>query len=186
MVFLYFVAALGTIVLIAILINRVTGTKASYVEDLVLGPGELELWRDAAADFATLPRFGQAAVMSFPRLRRHVAVWTTRRLIVAQRALGSSKHMITHEVLFETLAALDHAGASAATREFAGGFYGRGFETLLASSHAFSRVNESDCVRLVMNGDSSAVSNLIEAYLFSDRLAELRSALGASGSLSAG
>lgn len=186
MMFLYFLAALFGIVLVAILVNRATGTKASYIEALVLGTGERELWRDAAADFATLPRFGQAAVMSFPRLRRHVAVWTTQRLIVAQRALGSSKHLITHQILFEALPAADLGAASGAAREFAAGFYGRGFETLLAASHAFARVNDADCVRLVLNGDSSAVSNVIEVYLFSDRLAELRAALGGSVSFSAG
>ena len=178
MVFLYFLAALLGIVVFAMVVNRLTGTRASYLEALQFEPGEAELWRDAAADFAALPRFGQAARMSFPRLHRQVAVWTTRRLIVAQRALGSSKHMITHQVVFEALPAPAEKAARDAAREFGGGFYGRGFETLLAASHSLARVNDRECVRLVLAADSSAASNVIEAYLFSDRLAELRAAIG--------
>lgn len=178
MAFLYFLAVLLGIVAVAMVVNRVTGTHASYLEALQLEPGERERWRDTAADFATLPRFGQAAVMSFPRRRRHVAVWTTRRLIVAQRALGSAKHLITHQVVFEASAAPELDPARQAAREFGGGFYGRGFETLLAASHARARVNDKECVRLVLTADSSATSNVIEAYLFSDRLAELYAALG--------
>jgi hypothetical protein len=177
MALLYFLAALLGIALLAILVNRATGTKASYIEALQLEPGELQLWRDEAADVATLPRFGQAAVTSFPRLRRHVAVWTTQRLIVAERALGSSRHMVTHQLLFEAVPAPALAPAREAAGKFAAGFYGRGFETLLVTSHSFSRVDDKDCVRLVLSGDSSAVSNVIEAYLFSDRLAELTDAL---------
>ncbi len=178
MAFLYFLAALLGIVVLAIVVNRLTGTRANYLEALQFEPGEHERWRDAAADFATLPRFGQAAVMSFPRLRRHVAVWTTRRLIVAQRALGSTKHMITHQVVFEASPTPGLEPAREAAREFGAGFYGRGFETLLAQSHARARVNDKECLRLVLAADSSAVSNVIEAYLFSDRLAELYAALG--------
>ncbi len=128
MTFLYFIAALGGIVLVAIVVNRLTGTRASYLDALALDAGERELWRDAAADFATLPRLGQAAVMSYPRLRRHTVVWTDRRVIVAQQVLLSSKRMLTHRLFFAAQAS--DAGAAQAAAAFAGGFYGRGFTTL--------------------------------------------------------
>ena len=176
---LYFLLALAGIVVFAIVVNRLTGTKANYLEALRLEAGERELWRDSAADFGTLPRQGQALKMSFPRLRRHTAVWTTRRLIIAQRALGSAQHLITHQIVFRapSNSSDPDAGAQHAASQFAGGFYGRGFETLLAASHSFARVDDKDCLRVVLEPDSSAASNLIEVYLFSDRLAELREAL---------
>ena len=52
---LYFVGALLGIVVLAIAINRLTGTKANYLEKLHLAPGEKELWRDTQADFAPVP-----------------------------------------------------------------------------------------------------------------------------------
>ncbi|MES1176194.1 MAG: hypothetical protein ABUL62_17870 [Myxococcales bacterium] len=175
MVFLYFIAALAGIVVFAIVVNRLTGTKASYLESLALDADERELWRDSEADFATLPRFGQAMAMSFPRLGRHTAVWTDERVIIAQRALGSERHLITHQIFF------DGGPAAAAAREaaskFGAGFYGRGFETLLAAKHELTTVNERACVRLVLGADSSAASNLIEVYVFSEHLNALRAAL---------
>src|SRR3954471_15383721 len=103
MALLYFLGALVAIVLVATVVNRVTGTKAVYLETLELTPGERELWRDERADFATLPRLGQAAVMSYPRLRRHTVLWTNRRVLVAQKPLFSSRRMLTHQLLVQSL-----------------------------------------------------------------------------------
>jgi hypothetical protein len=182
MALLYFLAALVAIVLSAMLVNLVTGTKAVYLEALVLAPGELELWRDEAADFAMLPRLGQAAIMSYPRLRRHTVLWTTHRLVVAQKPLSSSKRMLTHQVLFEAPAsAATSADERDAAGAFAGGFYGRGFATLICSSKALGVVGGKACVRLQPGADSAAALNLAEAYVFSDRLAELRNVVAGLG-----
>ncbi len=175
MAFLYFIAALLGIVLVAVVVNRVTGTKATYLDALVLEPGERELWRDVGADFATLPRLGQAAVMAYPRLRRHTVVWTDRRIIVAQQVLLSAKRMLTHQIFFESQSS-DGAAREAATG-FAGGFYGRGFTTIACVAKTFDRVNDKDCVRLQPTTDSGATLNLVEAYVFTERLAELRTSL---------
>ena len=152
-------------------VNLLTGTKASYLETLVLADGERELWRDEAADFATLPALGQAAIMSYPRWRRHTALWTNQRVLVAQKVLFSSKRMLTHQLVFEAVVKAD---ARAAATEFSGGFYGRGFVTLVCASPALAKVNDKDCVRFRPTADSAAALNLVEAYLFSDRLADLR------------
>jgi hypothetical protein len=175
MAFLYFIAALFGIVLVALVVNRATGTKATYLDAWVPDAGERELWRDAAADLATLPRLGQAAVMSYPRLRRHTVVWTNRRVVVAQQVLLSSKRMLTHQLCF-ALQASDDAANAAATA-FAGGFYGRGFTTIACAAKTFGRVNDKDCVRLQPTADSGATLNLAEVYIFTDQLAALRSAL---------
>jgi hypothetical protein len=146
------------------------------LEALELAPGERELWRDEAADFATLPRLGQAAVMSYPRLRRHTVVWTNRRVVVAQKVLFSSKRMLTHQLIFDQpqTAGVSHDEREAAAA-FAGGFYGRGFTTLICSTKALGVVNGKECVRLEPRPDAAASLNLVEVYVFSDRVAELRS-----------
>ena len=177
MTLLIFLAALGAIVLFAVTVNLVTGTKANYLELLQLEPGETELWRDAGADFATLPRTGQALVMSYPRFRRHTVLWTDGRVIVAQKTLFSSKRMITHQLVFESAPERSLSDARDVAAKFSGGFYGRGFATLVAASHAFATVNRRECVRILPSEASGAALNLQEAYIFSDDLAALRERL---------
>jgi hypothetical protein len=173
---LYFFAALLGIVLFAVIVNRVTGTKASYLETLQLDLGEREIWRDSAADFALLPRTGLAVSISFPRLRRHCVLWTQRRVVISVRALGSSKHMITHQVVFERELGANQ-GAREAAGQFSGGFYGRGFSTLISKPPVFKQVNDKDCVCFVPNEASGATLNVLEAYLFADSLAQLQARL---------
>lgn len=169
MVFVWFVGALLAIVVFAAITNRLTGTKAHYLETLQLESGETELWRDAKADFATVPRTGRAAIMSYPRLHRHTVLWTDRRIVVAQRPLGSARHMITHQIYFAP-----DAGAQTAANEAFGGFYGRGFETIVASASSLEQVNDKDCARIKPTAACGAKLNLDEALIFTDRLDELR------------
>ena len=97
--FLAFVAALAAIVAGAVVVNRVRGAKAHYLESWTPEPGERTLAEDPAADFAVVGRTGQAKVMTFPRLRRTQAVMTDRRMIIAPRALASKRHMVTYVIL---------------------------------------------------------------------------------------
>lgn len=171
---LYFVGALLGIALLAVTINHLTGTKANYLEDLQLAPGEKELWRDAQADFGVVARVARSTVMSFPRLRRHTIVWTNRRVIVAQRVLFLRKSMVTHQIYFVDQA--DPKASAAAASNF-GGFYGRGFETILAARRAFGSVNGKACVRIAPTEESGARLNLEEILIFTDRLPDLEQSL---------
>jgi hypothetical protein len=180
MTFLLFLAALLGIVVFAVIVNAITGTKASYLETLRLEPGETELWRDTGADFATRPRTGQALVMTYARLRKHTVVWTERRAIVARKTLFSNRRMITHQIVFDAASAPAGPETQAAT-EFSGGFYGRGFVTLLAAGRVFGQVNQSDCVRIRPSEASGAASNVEEAYVFTDLLIELERSVSAAG-----
>jgi len=179
MAIVYFLGALLAIVAFAVVVNRLTGTKAHYVETFQLDPGEQEQWRDTSADFATRPELGQALVTSFPRLRRHTIVWTNQRVLVAQKVLFSSRRMLTHQIFFERGGEGAAAPAKAAAERFAGGFYGRGFQTIQARDHSFGEVGGKACVVIKPSDASAAASNLAEAYLFSDHLAELRRRLAA-------
>jgi hypothetical protein len=169
---LYFAAALLGIVVLAITINHLTGTKANYLENLQFAPDEKELWRDTQADFAHVPRQGRAVVMAYARLRRHTVVWTDRRVIVSQRALFSRSHMVTHQIYFAT-----HVGPSAAATSAFGGFFGRGFETILAAGRSSGVVDGKACVRIQPSEESAARLNLDEALIFTDRLADLEQSL---------
>jgi len=170
--FVWFIGALLAIVVFAIVVNRLTGTRAQYLETLQLETGETELWRDAEADFASVPRTGRAALMSYPRLRRHMILWTNLRIVVAQKPLGSSKHMITQQIYFAP-----DAGVQVAASAAFGGLYGRGFETVAAAARSFGQVNGKDCARIKPTEECGAKLNLDEALIFSDRLAELQQRL---------
>jgi hypothetical protein len=171
---LYFAGALLGIVLLAITINRLTGTKANYLDDLEFAPGEKELWRDTGADVALVPRIVRAVVLSYPRLRRHTVVWTDRRVVVAQRALFSRRSMVTHQLYF---AAQAGPQVNAAAASAFGGFLGRGFETIVAASRSFGIVNGKACVRIQPAEESGARLNLDEVLIFTDRVADLEQSL---------
>jgi hypothetical protein len=181
--FVYFLVVLLGIFGFALLVNFITGTKATYLKDVRWAAGELELWRDANADFARRPRYGAALVTSFPRLRRHTIVWTNRRIVVTQRVLFGSKHMLTHQIVFESTAAPAEPDDAQAASEFSGGFYGRGFETIAATGYSFTTVNDQPCARIQPSDTTIDSLNLAEAYIFSDRLAELERALADDATL---
>ena len=167
---LYFAGALLGIALLAIAINHVTGTQANYLEKLEFAPGEKELWRDTQADFAPVPRLGRAAITTYPRLRRHTIVWTSRRVIVSQRALFSRSHIVTHQIYF---AAQAGPQANAAAGSAFGGFFGRGFETIIAASRSSGIADGKACMRIKPAEDSGDRLNLAEVLIFTDRLTDL-------------
>lgn len=177
MAVVYFLVVLLGIFGFALLVNLITGTKATYLKDVRWAPGELELWRDTGADFARRPRFGAAVVTSYPRMRRHTIVWTNRRVVVTQRVLFGKKDMLTHQVFFEGAGNATNADAAEAASDFSGGFYGRGFETIAATGYSFTSVNDRPCASIQPSAASVDSLNLAEAYIFSDRLAELERAV---------
>src|SRR5262249_42002310 len=156
--------ALAAIVLLGAVVNRVTGTHAVYLDSLALEAGEHELWRDTAADFVTIPNQGGAVYTSFARRRRHTGLWTDRRIIGAHTPLLPSQQMITHEMPSPTRIG-SVGGASEAAAAFGGGFYGRGFTTLVASTIHFGQVNGRDCIRIAATPDSRDATNVAEALV---------------------
>jgi hypothetical protein len=123
-----FVAALAAIVAGAVVVNRVRGAKAHYLESWTPEPGERTLAEDPAADFAVVGRTGQAKVMTFPRLRRTHAVMTDARIVIAVRALASKRHMITHVILL----AGDDPPLADDLRGLGGGLTTTGYVTIAA------------------------------------------------------
>ncbi len=175
MSFLLFVVAILGIVVFAVIVNRLTGTRYLYLHELQFAPGEKELWRDAAADFYPVQRLGRAMFMSYSRLKRHTVVWTDRRIVVAQKILFSPKRAVTHQVYFASgVAGIDENKAAS---ELFGGFYGRGFHTIIAETHACGVVNDKACVRIRPTESCGAAQNIDELLVFSDHTAELERSL---------
>lgn len=172
---LLFAGALLAIVVFALVVNRLTGTRYLYLHELPFDPVEKELWRDTGADFYAVPRLGRALLMSYARMKRHTVVWTDRRVVVAQKILFSQKRAVTHQIYVASgVAGVDENKAAS---ELFGGFYGRGFQTIIADASAFGIVNDKACVRIRPTEACGAGQNLDELLIFSDRTAELQQSL---------
>lgn len=123
---LAFAGALVAIAVLAIVVNRVRGGRAHYLDAWAPEAGERVLLEDRAADFYVVPRLGQARKMSFARLHRTHAVLTDTRIVIATRALLSRRYMITHMV---------HLGGDPAPAELgrmSGGLYSTGYAVVSA------------------------------------------------------
>lgn len=160
---LAFIGALVAIVLIAIVVNRLRGARAHYLEAWTPEPGEDRLLEDATADFYAVPRLGQAKRMSFARIRRSHAVLTNRRIVIATRALFSTRYMITHIVY------LAGDGGPAELAQLSGGLYRTGY-IVMSADPADMSVEKDDGKRyLRIVPEQNASGALIEhCRLYSD------------------
>src|SRR5262245_1120605 len=124
---LVFIGALVVIVVGAVVVNRVRGVRAHYIEDWAPEPGEDRLLDDPRADFYVVPSLGQAKVMTFAR-RRRTPPWLPRaRISIARTALLSRRHMITHVLLLR-----DDAPDVAQLGRMTGGQYTTGYVVMSA------------------------------------------------------
>jgi hypothetical protein len=130
MALLAFLGCLVGIVLVALITNRLTGTRAHYIEDLRLDPPEHVLWQEDGADVHIVPRTPQALIVSYARLRRDRLILTNKRLVCGRRTLLGRRHMILTAVFFDPT----FPGAERAVR-VDGGFWGGGFRAIIVSSH---------------------------------------------------
>ncbi len=161
---LAFVGALVAIVLVAIVVNRVRGSRAHYLDAWSPDPGERRLREDPAADYYVVPRLGQAKVMSFARLRRTHAVLTDRRFVIATRALLSRRYMITHMV---HLSGADDAPAELG--QMSGGLYTTGYSVLSARASDMTVERDGDKPYLkIVPEPTAAATNIAHCRLYSD------------------
>lgn len=169
---LAFVGALAAIVLFAVVVTRVRGGRAHYLEDWSPDPGERVLVEDRRADFYVVPRLGQAKVMSFARMHRSRAVLTDRRLVVATRALLSRRYMITHMIFLDGA-----ADPPAELGRLSGGLYSVGYQVMSAGP-ARMTVEEDGAktyLRIVPEPTASG-TNVEHCRLYSDQAADFRDA----------
>jgi hypothetical protein len=155
-----FVLALGGIVVFALIVNRLTGTKTQYLDALVLASDERELWRSAGADAFVLAG-PQPLVRSFTRLGRHELVLTTKRLLWGQPALFGERVILQYAVLLTR----DGNGAAGLDR-LDGGFWGGGVITTLADPGALARAPGDGPEALELTPLPTGSSSTVLAYRF--------------------
>ena len=119
---LIFAGALAAMLLMAVIINKISGAKAHYMDQLVLMPGEIKITEDREADFHVVTSLGKAAYMSFARPRRTHVVLTDCRMVIASKVLFGGRYMITHMLYFTR----DKAPAVELDK-VSGGLYSRGY-----------------------------------------------------------
>ena len=170
--FLIFLGALVAIVLVALVVNRVRGGRAHYLDAWSPGAGERRLLDDARADFFVVPRLGQARRMSFARLHRSHAVLTDVRIVVATRALLSRRYMITHMVHL--------AGDGTGPAELgwmSGGLYSTGYTVIAARPSEMTVEDDGGKPYLRIVPEQTASGAMIEhCRLYSDDAAGFRDA----------
>ncbi len=163
-----FAGALAAIAVVAIVVNRLRGVRAHYLDDWAPEPGEHRLLEDPAADFYAVPRLGQAKVMSFARIRRSHAVLTNTRIVIATRALFSRRYMITHIVH------LDGGGAPPPELgQLNGGLYTSGYIVIAAAPAGMTLEGEGGAPYVRIVPEPTASGAMIEhCRLYSDAAAE--------------
>ena len=169
---LAFVGALVAIVLLAIVVNRIRGARAHYLDAWNPEPGEHRLLEDPAADFYVVTRLGQAKVMTFVRLRRTHAVLTNTRIVIATRALLSRRYMITDMVYLD--------GDEAPPAELgmlSGGLYTTGYSVVSArpSDLTVEADGEKSYLKIIPEATRSG-TNIDHCRLYSDDAAGFRDA----------
>ena len=120
--FLIFIGVLAGLVLLAMIVNKINGVKAHYIDALSFEAGETKVAEDREADFHVVASLGKAVYMSFARLRRTHAVFTDSRIVIASKVLFGGRYMITHMLYFTR----DKAPA-AELDKVSGGLYSRGY-----------------------------------------------------------
>jgi hypothetical protein len=165
---LAFLGALVAIVLAGIVVSRVRGGRAHYLDAWRPEPHERRLLEDPAADFYVVPRLGQARVMSFARRRRSHAVLTDARLVIATRALMSRRYMITHVIQLDRDAE-PPADPPAELGQLSGGLYGTGYIVMSArpSGMTVEDAGARPYLRIVPEPTASA-TNVEHCRLYSD------------------
>ena len=172
---LIFVGALAAMWLLAVIINKISGAKAHYMDQLVLMPGEIKITEDREADFHVITSLGKAAYMSFARPRRTHVVLTDCRMVIASKVLFGGRYMITHMLYFTR----DKAPAVELDK-VSGGLYSRGY--LIMQTDRSTMTAEMDgtkpFIRIVPVATASA-TNIEHGRLYSENAENiLRAAKG--------
>lgn len=162
---LAFFACLVCLVGLAVLINRLGGARAHYIETFELEADEQLIWRDDEADAYAVPK-RRAVYVSYRRSHRSVVVVTSKRIVVATRVLLGSRHMLGHMLYpADRTHPPDAEGVS-------GGLFSRGYVTLLFERAPIQVQGSGDksFVELQLNRSVASSDNLDSFRIYSSRL----------------
>ena len=132
MTLLIFLGLLAFMVVLAVVVNRLRGTRAHYLDDWQPEAGERILFRDDKADTFVMP-VNRARYGSYARLRRGTVIVTDRRILAGARILFGRKRMLQYMI---------YPGAAPGgwSAKLDGGLFTRGYETLAVMPGIAERV----------------------------------------------
>lgn len=149
---LLFLGACAGLVGIAWIVSRITGARASFLDDWKYDDGEQIVWRDDAADVYLIAK-NHAAFMSFPRLRRHAVIVTNRRILIGLKTL-SGKHMVQY-VLSTT------PPADGQSEQLSGGLLTIGYQAIVIEPTVDAHLDDKKpYLALTPSGDQASSVNL--------------------------
>lgn len=172
--FLIFLIAIAAIILGAIVINKIKGVKAQYLDAFAADAGEEVLHHELGADFHMVTKLGRAQVMSFARLRRTEALVTNRRIVIGQKVLFGKRHMITHMIWLDAA-----ANVQAELDKMTGGQYSQGYMNYLVKRASASREidGKKPYVKLIPESTASA-TNIEHLRLYADAPEKILATIG--------
>lgn len=163
-ILLIFLIAVSGIFLIAIIINKIRGIKASYINSLALSEGEPIIWQDGSADFHLVPKMGQAKFMSFSRMNRAHIICTDRRIIVGQKVFLGKKYIITHMLYFSADPKIKKELDS-----LTAGQYSLGYLVYLVDKNQFSaEMDGKKCYLKIIPVSTKSSTNIEHCRVYSD------------------
>ena len=162
---LIFLGVLVGLVALAVVVNRLRGVRAHYLEDWQPDTGETILFRDDEADTFVVP-VNRARYGWYPRLRRGTVIVTDRRILAGAKTLFGGKRML--QFMLYPGAAPD--GWSA---RLDGGAFTRGYRTLAFVPGRIERVADGTRPYLVLkpSPDERSSTNVDFIRIYSDRAA---------------
>lgn len=165
---LIFVGGILALVLLALIFNKIKGVRGRYTDQLELAPGEQISREDDAADFHVVPKFGQAAIMSFGRLKRTHAIVTNRRIVIGQKPLFSKRHLITHMLYFSAEPEVETALGG-----LTGGLYSLGYTVLQVDrDRILSEMDGKKPYWKIPPSPTTSATNIEHARLYSEQARE--------------
>lgn len=171
--FLIFLVAIAALILGAIIINKIKGVKAQYLDAFTAETGEVVVHREAGADFHMVTKLGRAQVMSFARLRRAEFIVTNRRIVIGQKVLFGKRYMITHLIWLDPA-----SGVQAELGKMTGGQYTLGYVNYLVTRSAATAEldGKKPYLKLIPEPTASA-TNIEHLRLYTDTPEKLLAAI---------
>ena len=163
---LIFLGLLAGLVALAVIVNRLRGVRAHYLEDWRPDAGERILFRDDEADTFVVP-VNRARYGWYKRLRRGTVIATDRRILAGAKTLFGGKRML--QFMLYPGAAPD--GRSA---KLDGGLFTRGYRTLAIVPGAVERVPDEARPYLVLKPlpDERSSTNVDFVRIYTDKAAD--------------
>jgi len=160
---LLFAGFLVAMVVVGLIVKKVTGSHAWFLEDWKYEPGETIVWRDDRADAYPLAKTGQALFMTVVLRHQNTVIATNQRILIAQRTPFSKKTLVRW-VLYPGSSPDGH------TQQVGGGLLTVGYESIAYEPGVLAHAEQSGHERIELTplfGEASSL-NLEKLYIYTD------------------